>query len=347
MRPKSEHSDPKFWPYPPQTSLIATIATFAGLLGVLLVLKKCDAWPIHEDSDTTVFIVLAIVSALPVLTAVLDMVSARGGKFEYGGVTIDFSNLPHRALPALSMPANIALPNVPVDDSSTIKIIDALKSAVTCDVVTVDLGKGHDWWETRLLVLLAGAARLERPRVVVFIGEQGGESGQLQGWGYPSKLLPHLLKTDPQYSHSYHAAQAAARQWALVEPSVLPVPPFPPSVQPGLATQYPLMAFDGGLPNPLLAEQLLAADLGQKIEKIEIINGARPISLVRLQEIFKPALYRYEVDTSWPQERQVSEFLSSGSEYVAITQNGRYQSMVSRLSLLSAFMKDIVDKGSA
>lgn len=112
--------------------------------------------------------------------------------------------------------------------------------------------------------------------------------------------------------------------------------------------QHPWMAFDGGLPNTLLAEQLLASDLGQKIESME---GPRAISLVRLKEIFQqipqPVLYPHVVDTSWTEERQITDFFGSDSEYVAITQKNRYLSLASRLSLLNAFVRRLVEKKPA
>ena len=190
---------------------------------------------------------------------------------------------------------------------------------------------------------------------MVFVGRDGGVDGCFQGWGYSVKLLPYLLKlkAHPQYLRSYHAAQAAARQWELVEPVNPPdpvnpavAPPQPPSMQAGLATMHPWMAFDSatGLPNALLAEQLLASDLGQKLESGE---GPRTISLVRLNEVFQPVLYKAAIDTSWPTERQMTEFFDSDSDYLAVTQKGKYLSLTSRLSVLNAFVRSVVEKKQA
>ncbi|WP_373509399.1 hypothetical protein [Thiocapsa sp.] len=345
-------SDRRFWPLRPRTSIAYTILILVALLSILIVLKGRAIWPIGPDSDTTVLIGLVLVSLLPVLLAILDVIIERGGVIEYGGVRIDFSRLSQIGVPAFTVPANIGVPGQPINDTSTTQILDALKSAAACEVITIDIGEGQDWWETRLLVLLAGAARLGRPRAVVFVGTEAGVEGCFQGWGYPVKLLPHLLRCHPQYSRSYHAAQAAARQWALVEPPSPTIPPaplagplIPPWMQPGLATQHPWMAFDidSGLPNRLLAEQLLASDLGQEIES----QGApRTIGLMRLKEVFQPALYQYAVDKTWPEERQIAEFFDSDSEYVAIIQKGRYLTLASRLALLNAFLGSLIEKSA-
>jgi hypothetical protein len=61
------------------------------------------------------------------------------------------------------VPSNIGVPGQAVQDSLTTNILDALKQATDCEVVIIDLEDGRAWWETRLLVLLAGAVKLEGP----------------------------------------------------------------------------------------------------------------------------------------------------------------------------------------
>ena len=199
-------------------------------------------------------------------------------------------------------------------------------------------------------MFLAGAARLGKPDKVVFVGKDGGVDGCFQGWGYSVELLPYLLKIYPQYLRSYHATQAAARQWELVEvvnpvnpASPAAAPPQPPWMQAGPTTMHSWMAFDSttGLPNALFAEQLLASDLGQKLESEE---GPRTISLVRLNEIFQPVLHKVAIDTSWPTKRQVTEFFGSEFDYLAITQKDKYLSLTSSFSVLNAFVRSMVEK---
>jgi hypothetical protein len=58
---------------------------------------------------------------------------------------------------------------MPVTDSATTQILDTLRQATGDYVVVVDLEDGKAWWETRLLVLLAGAVRLGKPDKIVFV----------------------------------------------------------------------------------------------------------------------------------------------------------------------------------
>lgn len=342
--------DRKFWPYGRQTSMIWSIVIFLGLFFILLQLKIFDLWKISAESDTAVLIGIVIVSLLPIGLSVVDVIIERGGVIEYGGVKIDFTQVSATGVSGFAVPTNIGVPGQAITDSSTTEILEALSEATACEMVVIDLGDGQAWWETRLLVLLAGAARIGRPEKIVFVGNDGGVYGSFQGWGYSMKLLPYLLKAHTQYSRIYYAAQAAARQWELVEPVMLlnpnspaVIPLQPPGMQPGLATKHPWMAFDPetGLPNHLFAEQLLASELGGTLETLE---GPKPISLGRLRDIFHPVLYKDAIDITWPVDRQVAEFFDSKFNHVVITERGNYQSLTSRVSLLNEFVRRLTEK---
>ena len=64
------------------------------------------------------------------------------------------------------------------------------------------------WWETRLLVLLAGAVRHKK---IVFVGKDANMDRRFQGWSYVDDLLPQLVTAHPQYARSLESAWAAAR----------------------------------------------------------------------------------------------------------------------------------------
>jgi hypothetical protein len=283
------------------------------------------------------------------LLALVDVFIERGGVIEYGGVKIDFSKVPQMGVSGFTVPVNIGVRGEPVTDSSTTQILDTLRQAATCDAVIIDLEEGQAWWETRLLVLLAGAERLKKPEKFVFVGTDAGKGQCFQGWAHASDLLPHLVRADPQYLRSLKTARAAARQWELVEPQNLAAPANPsiaiqpPLMQIGLATQHLWMVPDGstGLLNELLAEQLLASDLGAKIESQ---GEPKKISLVRLERLFRPVLIKDRIDETWPADRQVSTFLDGDAPYIAVTQNGKYLTLVSRLAVFNEMLRSVVEK---
>jgi hypothetical protein len=196
------------------------------------------------------------------------------------------------------------------------------------DVAIIDLEQGSAWWETRLLALVAGATRLGRPGVIVFVATDGGVAQRFRGWAKADAILPLLLHSDRRYPVSYARARAAANQWSLVEPT-FPGPPPPPFWVSGLAQQHGWMAYDSrtGLPNELAFEQFLAADLGASIE---IPEGGKRITMVRLDELFEPVLQRTAIEESWSDEKKVEMLIQAPASYVAVTQNGSFVRLVSK-----------------
>lgn len=340
-------NDRRLWPFRPRTGLILTAILLVGLLLLVAVLRANLDWP-SAQSENAVLIGVLVISLLPILLALLDIIMERGAVIEYGGIKVDFSQSREMGTAGIIVAANIGVRGQAVTDSSTMEILGALKQAAATDVVIVDLERGEAWWETRLLVLLAGAERLGRPQQVVFVGTDAGKDQQFQGWSYATDLLPRLVKAHPQYERSLCAARAAAHQWELVEPVNPPVPGVPPQgpVQPpwlsgALALRYNWMAFDSstGLRNEHQAEQILQSDLGERVERQE---GARQITLVRLEELFRPVLNKEHIDLAWSADRQLNMFLESEAPSIAVTQNGKYSTLVSRVMMLNEVVKSLV-----
>jgi len=332
----------KLWPFRPRNSYIFSILILAALLVVFVIAKTIYSWP-GQELERIVLLGIFIIGLLPILLRLVDVVIERGAVVEFKGLKFDFSQVQKMAASGITIPANIGVTGQSVTDSSTTQILDALRQAVSSNIVIIDLEDGQAWWETRLLVLLSGAVRHNQPKTIVFVATDGGVEDCFQGWGSASDLLPLLLKAHPKYSLIYHSAVAAARQWELVEPlgpNILPPPPGGMSTA-GLAGQHPWMAFDqsSGLPNKFFAEQLLASELGAKIEQTE---PPRTISIVRLEELFRPVLFKAAIDEIWPSERQLSEFFDRDMPYMAITRNGQFKSLISRTAVVNKMVGVLV-----
>jgi len=245
------------------------------------------------------------------------------------------------------------VPGRAVTDSGTHEILAALHEAASHDVVVVDLHEGDAWWETRLLVLLAGAARRGRPNTVVFTGTDGTRPGRFLGWAPPAALLERLLASSAVYQHVSASAEAAANNWALVEPLVPPPawsgaalgpPPQPPQIY-GLAARYFWMAFQpSGLPNPMRFEQLLASELG---ERVETPQPPRGISLIRLDELFRPVLRKQAIEETDPAAAQMEALLSDEGPYIAVTRDGHYQRLLPRPLAINAILKEFAAKANS
>lgn len=347
--PKSRASNAperRLWPFSPRFSIIWAFVLLIGLSILIATLRTTMGWP-SDNSENVVLIAVLVLSLLPILLPLLDIIIDRGAVIEYSGVKIDFSQVRPPGSSGITVPVNIGVRGQAVVDSGTTQILDALRQATTSDIVVVDLEAGHAWWETRLLVLLAGAVWHGKPERIVFVGIEAGKVQCFQGWAYAADLLPQLAQSHPQYLRSLERASAAAKQWELVEPNnpispgqPAPVPAQPPWMQHGLAKQHQWMAFDHatGLHNEFLAEQLLASDLGEQIETKE---GHKSISLARLDDLFKVVLHKDSIEQSWPSERQLSTFFADDAPYIALTNQGHYAALVSRLAVLNDMLRSI------
>ena len=324
-----EHS---LWPYGPRAAVVAAISILFGLLLIIVILRVAVDWP-SQDSERIVLLGIFLLSLVPIVLTLVDTMIERGGVVEYRGVKLDFSKMSTPMLSGTTIPANIGLEGNPIQDSARTTVLNTLKQTINSEVVIVDLEEGQAWWETRLLVLLAGAVRRGQPAVIVFLATDGGIKKCFQGWALARDLFPLLLHSDAQYQSIYSAALAATRQWGLVEPRANKEAPAPTLFWPptGLANDYYWMAFEpeSGLPDPFLAEQMLAEKLQSELE---LDKPPRRISLVRLEGLFRPVLHRTEINESWPSERQLDVFFDSDTPYVAVTKNGQFESLVSRLS---------------
>src|SRR5215475_8677815 len=210
-------SDRKFWPYKPRISAILALVILIVFLLIIGILRAKAHWP-SEKSENLVLIGVLLFSLLPLLLALVDIIIERGGVIEYSGVKIDFSVVRQTGISGVTIPVNIGVRGAPVTDSDTRQILYALKEETSADIVIIDLEEGQAWWETRLLVLLAGAVRLGKPEKIVFVGTDVRKEQRYQGWANANDLLRCLLRAHPQYKRSLLTASAAARQWELVEP---------------------------------------------------------------------------------------------------------------------------------
>jgi len=342
-----KESDRKFWPYKPKVSILSAIIILIVLLIIVGILRSTISWP-SDGSTNTVLIGILLLSLMPILLAVLDVIIERGGTVGYKDFKIDFSKVQQSGTSGFTIPANIGVRGQPVNDSSTSNILDTLQQATSSGTVVIDLEDGHAWWETRLLVLLAGAERLRKPEKIVFVATDEGREQCFQGWCNPADLLHCLLKTDSQYMRSMAITRAAARQWELVE-ALEPIPPINAGAIPqqpiwmtgNIAIRYSWMAFNyaTGLPNELLAEQLLQNDLG---EKIELKEGSKHISIVRLNELFRPVLNKQSVDQNSSIDQQRNAFLDNDTAWIAITNNGKYSTLVSRMAIINEVLRPMV-----
>jgi len=337
--------DRKFWPYKPKASIICAVII---LVILLLFLKLTIGWP-SEKSENTLLIGVLILSLLPIVLALVDIVIEKGIPIEVHGIKLDFSATRELGISSFRVPVNIARPGQPITDSDTAEILKELKQAARNQVTIIDLEEGSAWWETRLFILLAGAQRLGKPEIIVFIGTDGGKKRQFLGWAASNDLLEVLLETDKLYPRCLAIARAAANQWKLVEPKYPTEPPTPLVPSPydwmnGLAsTSHSWMAFDyEGMPNELFAEQLLANEIGTHIEMAP--GGIRKISMEKLNQLWHSVLHKEFIDQGLALDKQKEVFFENDSPFIAITEKNTYVGLASRWAVFNEIMRNIMGR---
>jgi hypothetical protein len=307
--------------------------------------------PLPPESAPFVYGTIAFISLLPILLIVVDLLAANRGVVQWKDFKLDFSQAAKEAPVSLSVPTSLGMPGQPLIDSNTMSILGTLSEAVASEVVVVDLAGGQAWWETRLLVLAAGAASHDRPRAIVFTATEADVTGVFQGWARPADLVRLLLNQDHRYAVAYERAEAAWRQWQLVEPTAplnapLPAPQVaggpPPSLpwfQPVAGNFYGLMAFTPeGSRNDLAFEQILQSQLG---ELVESQGSPTTITPTRLRDVFPSVLHVDAIEQTAGPAAQIAALATGIGEYVALVRDGRYRRLLPRVSVLGIVIQSL------
>jgi hypothetical protein len=336
--PRVAPMDNRLWPFTRRTALLAIPIVLITLAFAVALMRTTMHWP-PSSSDSLVLPGILILSLIPLLLVVVDMIAMRGGALELPFVKINFA-AEMAPVQSVTITANIGVPGEPIYDSGSQRILDAMGKAVSNDIVVINLEMGYAWWETRLLVLCAGAVRLRHPSVIVFVGTEHESADRFQGWARPDALLPLLLESKPEYRQSYLDAQVASAQWAVVTPPArsgqYAAPP--PGAIPLAVTGANVAPFINGQLNEMAMEQFLAIALGQ-FEASPV-----PINVLYLKGAFAAVLHPENIDRSWPPAQQMEAFLVSDSPYMAITDSGRYLGLLPRLVGQSSVLRALLDR---
>lgn len=197
-----------FWPFETRYAWWASAALLPVTIAIAVVLQVLDILP-GPGMAWWVLLGAVVIGLLPILLLVLGGVSS----VKAAGVEVAFAAVQQAVRVAdettvrSTLSNNLGAPPGVVLDSSSDTIIQALRNAVTNDVVVVSLGDGHEWWDTRLLLLTAGATRLGHPRAIAFTATLAGKAGQYLGWATPAELLRAQLNRSARWRDAYRLAQ--------------------------------------------------------------------------------------------------------------------------------------------
>ena len=346
-------SGAKLWPFRPGTALLASILLLGASIAALVALREADGLP---DDRISAWLLLGAVlfSLVPVFLSVLDRVAAGAGTVETpGGVKISFAAVERVArveVATTTISGNLGgTPGVSVADTAGSTILQALKPVLGNEVAVLNLGEGREWWQTRLLLLVAGAARLGQPRALVFTATVSGRHDQLLGWATPRELLrAHLGTANPRLQLAYRRAQAQAGQWTLGIPTgpngnsvTLPWQSSPPGTAP--ASMAPL----GTPPPELVPEQFLLTELATCEPPAPDVLPDLAVTVPVLQGLFTAVLRRDSVERNDSDEKWRDAILGGADEYLAVSERGTYVTLVSRPAAINAVLRSVLPAADA
>jgi hypothetical protein len=203
----------------------------------------------------------------------------------------------------------------------------------------VDLRQGRTWWETRLFILVAGAARRGRPAAIAFIGDRNGRAGAYLGWATPSRLLDMHISADPGLGEAHDRAASSAAWWQIGTPPSPRQPGTPYVTLPWNNQPFYLPFLADESPDPAFALELfLQQELDTRPE-----GQQQFVSVQRLLQLYEPILMTDSVDSHADDATWAHLLALSPRRYFALTNAGAFKTLVPRDSLLAALVVRMVE----
>jgi hypothetical protein len=315
-RPGQRPYNAFFWPWSPRSAVVVVPLALISLLIALGVARSVMSWP---DPGAMPWVVLALVvlSLVPLFLLVLDGMARQGGALEWRGFRLSFDGT---AAPfGYSVPANAAVPGMPIADSGMESVLRTSEAAARNRILVVDLANGYAWWESRLLMLCAVASRRPEPSAVVFTADLAGKDYQFVGWSSPGALLERLLAVRPELLTAYESAVSDSVRYVA-----------------GQGPKPPLKSSDEFMPDVPPSERYL----GMHVQRIESEKSS-PMTASAVRELFEPVLNIASVDQSLSGPDWLRAALSSETDYLAITGEGRYIGLISRWSIVNRILLEL------
>ena len=211
------------WPFGVLIALAAAPIVWLLLAAIFWMTNRWLGWPTTGSAGGLLYLAVAI-GVVPIILLILDAI-ARGG----GSVTTPWGGINFRAgagtedRPAVEVETGLGFEGQPINDSMVVSVDMILDEARAHDIVRIDLGKGENWWMTRLFALSFGANRFGAPKLFAFVGRDAGVDQAYLGWIHPRDALRLMHTERPQLRFALDRAESIARYMTTVASTVAPV----------------------------------------------------------------------------------------------------------------------------
>jgi hypothetical protein len=329
------------WPWSAKVALLVVPTVLLVLLVAVAIIRAVAGWPTTQFQGW-VLLAIVVLSLLPVILLLAQAMASRGGTLQLPGLSLSFASVSQEVASSLrttTLAENLGTPdNAPVYQSSMPSILRALRRARDSEATVIDLRRGHTWWETRLFLLVAGAARRDRPQAIAFIADRNGKPGAYLGWAPPSRLLDRHMTAVPEFGEAYNRALSSAAQWQIG----MSQPGTPPSVKlPWNNAVFWLPPMMDESPDPEYALELfLQQDLDGRPEELR-----RFVTIQRLLELYEPVLMTDSVDVEADDAGWARLLASNPRRYFGLTATDTFKALVPRDSLLAVLVARMIEAG--
>jgi hypothetical protein len=313
-----------------------------GLFVVFKWLREHGDWPTAESDNLLLAGVFAM-AVLPIMTVLIGAVIAERGVFKTKWFEVNLSVSRSETVLGIEVPPNIGASAEPIGDSGSLAILNGLERASAHPVAVLDLEDGKAWWETRLFILAAGAERLGRPEVLIFITGSPNPRSYI-GWARPAAVTAAFMRVGRRESDLYRAshgrATAAATAWTRTAATVPPgaAMPIPPEAdQLGHPWNQLFIAAPNGRLNPFAAEQFLAADLGASLE----VSTPHGVTREALIELLGSDLISRSITEEAASSALLTAFIDTSDPWIVVTDGDSLRRVLPREVLQDAVLRAI------
>jgi hypothetical protein len=339
--PQSGRQDIRLWAWSARAAVIAAPVALLVLLIGVAVLRAATEWP-SDDYQGWALLAIVILALVPIILALVDTAVSQRGEIRVWGVSLSFASASQEAAAGVrtaTLEENLGITTEEaVGRTSLPVVLRTLRRAHDTDVTVVDLRAGRTWWESRLLVLVAGAAHSGRPLALAFVGERSGTSRAFIGWAEPARLLDLHLKAEPDLASAYAAAVVQTRQWDLGTRG-----PGPDDVVLPWGDALSLPANPDEASDPQFALELF---LNSQIEALAPDVYQRHVTIRRLLELYEPALVTDHVETGSDDAVWIDLLRRSHRPFYATTSGGAFKGLVPRDALFTALVLRLAESAA-